>query len=267
MIKSTKFIGKHWHHFDVTDSTNAEAARLLQNLNAKNASKTIHGTLLTTFNQIQGVGQRGNSWQCAPNKNLAFSLILQNVPLLPSEYFLLNMATALSVHATIFEQIETHKPTASYLLKIKWPNDIFFDAQKLSGMLLQNLAQGNTIASTIIGIGINVNQTVFDNLPDATALCNITGVEHDLWQFIERLSLNFENFYQLLLNSPEKIKERYHQNLYKFNEPALYKRRIDNKFFEGTILSVTNEGKLEMQTRQGTELFVMQEIMFINANN
>ncbi len=267
MIKSTKFIGKHWHHFDVTESTNTEASRLLQNLNAKSTTKSIHGTLFTTFNQIQGVGQRGNTWQSAPNKNLAYSLILQNVPLLSAEYFLLNMVTALSVHATLLEQIETYKPAATYLLKIKWPNDIFFDAQKLSGMLLQNLAQGNTIASTIVGIGVNVNQTIFENLPDATALCNITMVEHDLWDLIEKLSLHFEKFYHLLLSSPEKIKTLYHQNLYKFKEEALYKRRIDNRFFEGTILGVTNEGKLEMQTRQGTELFTLQEIIFINANN
>jgi len=267
VIKSTKFIGKQWHHFEVTDSTNTEARRLLQNLSGKSSSKNIHGTLLTTFNQIQGVGQRGNTWQSEADKNIAYSLILQNVPLQPSEFFLLNMATALSVHATLSEFIALHKPVANPLLKIKWPNDIFFDAQKLSGMLIQNLAQGNTIAQTVIGIGINVNQTNFENLPDAISLRIVTNINHDLWQLVERLSINLEKFYELLLTSPPKIIAQYHAHLYKMNEHAIYKRRIDNQFFEGTILNVTAEGKLEMQTRRGVEVFIMQEIAFINANN
>ena len=267
MIKSTKFIGKHWHHFQVTDSTNAEARRLLQNLSGKTGAKNIHGTILTTFNQVQGVGQRGNTWQSEAEKNIAYSLILQNVPLQPAEFFLLNMVTALAVHKTLLECIELHKPVACHLLKIKWPNDIFFDAQKLSGMLIQNVAQGNAIIQTVIGIGINVNQLNFENLPDAISLRSVTNFDYDLWQLVERLSINFEKFYELLLSSSEKLIAQYHAQLYKINEPAIYKRRTDNQFFEGTILGVTTEGKLEMQTRRGVEVFIMQEIMFVNASN
>jgi BirA family biotin operon repressor/biotin-[acetyl-CoA-carboxylase] ligase len=152
---------------DCVDSTNEEAKRHIQTID--------NLSVLSALSQTAGRGQRGNSWHSAPGENLTFSIILKfseadEKDMLPGisakEQFILNELTALSVA----EWISNYGIHA----EIKWPNDIYVGKNKICGILIENSLRGAALSSSIIGIGLNINQRNFNvNLvnPTSMALC------------------------------------------------------------------------------------------------
>jgi len=173
---------------DVTDSTNAELARRqeLDNLSVVAASE-----------QTAGRGQRGNIWQSEAGKNLTFSILLkygEDLQIPADMEFSLCEAVALSVSDFLNKRFGLDA-------RIKWPNDIYVDGKKICGILIEHKLSGKMLASSIIGIGINVNQTVFPvDLPNATSVKMETGESFDL-----RTTLNeyLEFFYERFLSMSE----------------------------------------------------------------
>src|SRR5690348_13137008 len=92
-------------------STNGEALRLLQD-----NPPVAEGTVIITDNQTAGRGQRGNTWESEPGKNLTFSIILKPTFLHPKDQFKLNMCVSLALHDYLTSQLQD--------VKIKWPNDM-----------------------------------------------------------------------------------------------------------------------------------------------
>lgn len=251
----TLFVGQNCIHLKSIDSTNSYASQLMGDI------KPLEGTLIYTFDQQNGRGQRGNTWETEPNKNVASSFMLYPSFLQASRQFLLNKITSLAVADLMAELIQTSDKTSE--IRIKWPNDIYVGTKKIAGILIENTLRENNIQSSIIGIGLNINQTKFNADINATSMSLITKKEFDLMQVLEKLSEFIEARYlQLKANKLESIDSAYLQHLYQLNEWHNY--TSENQLFEGKIIGISAIGKLQVQLKTNEiNEFDLKEIRFV----
>ena len=167
---------------DLVDSTNNQAKILLSK------SKPVEGTVIIAHTQQQGKGQYGNNWETVGGQNLTFSIILYPKFVPASRQFLLSQAVALGIR----DALEPYLPQPAY---IKWPNDIISSDKKICGVLIENSLQGNILADSVIGIGVNVNQSDFDGLPHAASLHTLTGRNFYLDRVLHRILSCIEGYY------------------------------------------------------------------------
>ena len=140
---------------DSIDSTNEEAKRHISDID--------NLSVLSAYEQTEGRGQRGNTWTSTPGENLMFSVVLKNPKISAKDQFGINEITSLSV----VDFLSQHGISA----RIKWPNDIYVGSKKICGILIENSLRGSGISSSIIGIGLNINQRNFDvNIPNPTSM-------------------------------------------------------------------------------------------------
>ena len=141
--------------FKSLDSTNEEARRHISDID--------NLSVLSALEQTDGRGQRGNTWTSNAGENLMFSIVLKSPVLMAEDNFALNEIAALSVADFL--------STYGIKAEIKWPNDIYVGEKKICGILIENSFRGKTISSSIIGIGLNINQRNFNvNLPNPTSM-------------------------------------------------------------------------------------------------
>lgn len=156
---------------DTTASTNAAAAAM--------GNEAADGTVVTAAEQTAGRGQRGNSWESEPGKNLTFSIVIRRGFQAPRQ-FELSMLVSLGLTSALSKHLDPDR------VKIKWPNDIYFDDRKLAGILIENTVSASGIERSIAGIGLNVNQTEFrSDAPNPVSMKQITGETYDLESVLE----------------------------------------------------------------------------------
>lgn len=158
-----------WHIIKLqeTRSTNT----YLDNLDTENPQP--EGCVITTHTQSAGRGQRGNSWEAEPGKNLTFSYLLRPEGVAPQEQFILSQAVSLAVVDVLSRYAQG--------FSVKWPNDIYYHDSKIAGILIEHNLSGMSISRTIVGIGLNINQEQFvSDAPNPISLRQITGEEYDL---------------------------------------------------------------------------------------
>jgi BirA family biotin operon repressor/biotin-[acetyl-CoA-carboxylase] ligase len=126
-------------------------------------TKQVNGTIVSARNQTLGKGQKGNTWHTEEDKNLTFS-VLTYPKTKPKYAFYLNIIASLAVHKALSD-LNIHA-------KIKWPNDILVNKKKIGGILIENQINADGINQSIIGIGLNVNQSVFKTNLNATSILN-----------------------------------------------------------------------------------------------
>lgn len=247
----TLFVGQNSIHVESVDSTNSYASEMLRQI------ELVEGSLIYSFSQLNGRGQRGNSWESEPNKNVALSLVLYPKFLIIDKQFLLTKITSLAVADLMAEMLGN-----SYKINIKWPNDIYVNNQKIAGILIENTLKESSIQASIIGIGINVNQKTF-NSSNATSIVSISGKEFELISVLNRLCEFFEARYlQLKSNKLESIDNAYLERLYRLNEWANFSSK--SAIFEGKIVGVSSGGKLKLEMRSSeVKGFDLKEITFI----
>ncbi|MDR2854523.1 MAG: biotin--[acetyl-CoA-carboxylase] ligase, partial [Prevotellaceae bacterium] len=140
------------------------------------------GFVLHTHYQTSGRGQAGNNWETEAGKNLTFSILVRPEDLAANKNFILAQAVAVAIKEVLDAQLPA---THSEQFKIKWSNDIYWKEQKIAGILIENSLKTNVIQSSIIGVGININQEKFaSNAPNPVSLCQITGQNHDLQRLL-----------------------------------------------------------------------------------
>lgn len=249
----TLFVGQNSIHVESVDSTNSYASEMLRQI------ELVEGSLIYSFAQLNGRGQRGNSWVSEPSKNVALSLVLYPKFLTIEKQFLLTKITSLAVADLMAEMLEESINPKE--ISIKWPNDIYANDQKIAGILIENTLKESSISSSIIGIGINVNQIDF-SIKTATSLALIANKEFELMEILNRLCEFFEARYlQLKSNKLESIDTAYLERLYRLNEWANYKS--GEASFEGKIIGVSKVGKLQVELRSGVvKEFDLKEIAF-----
>jgi len=160
-----------------------------------------------TYNQTAGRGQQGNTWDSQPGKNLLFSILVHPLEVPVERQFMLTQWVAVSLTQVL-------QPYASDVC-IKWPNDIYVGDCKLGGVLIENELSQKTIANTVIGIGINVNQSTFrPDLLNPISLRKIVGQNVSkkalLDAFLQQLKQN-----RPLLSDGAQLKSKYMAHLYR----------------------------------------------------
>ena len=216
---------------DAIDSTND----FLKNLS--NQNETQNFTIVTAETQTKGKGQMGSKWISESGKNLIVSVLEKNTLQNINQIFDLNVVVAVS----ILQAVETFKIKN---LSIKWPNDIMAGNKKIGGILIENVIKPNNIIYSIIGFGLNVNQTNFDDLPNASSLKNITNKTFEKELILIKIVEFLEKNINILKNNQQnQLWELYHKLLYKKNKIMAFEDQNNEKFM-GIIQKVTTSGKL-----------------------
>ena len=168
-------------------------------------------TIRTDF-QTAGRGQAGNSWESEKGKNLLFSTLLRYPDVSAADQWRLSMLVAVAVREAITSILS---PLVSRLspITIKWPNDIYYNDQKLVGILIENTLSGRQIAYTIAGVGINVNQTQWlSNAPNPVSMSQITGEEYNVEDLLNAFLEAIQRWEKA---STEQLREEYINHLYR----------------------------------------------------
>ncbi|WMI66044.1 biotin--[acetyl-CoA-carboxylase] ligase [Aestuariibaculum sp. YM273] len=196
-------------------------------------------TAVITENQTKGRGQMGSVWNSQSSKNLTFSVFKSLLGFEIQYPFYISMVASLAVVKTL-EGFDIPK------LNVKWPNDILSENKKVCGILIENAIKQGQYASSIIGMGLNVNQTAFENLPKASSLKLVTGKTFDLEELAHRIIIQLQTYFELLKQSKlEVLKEEYESYLFRKNKPSTFKN--DEGFmFSGIIKSVSDTGMLQV---------------------
>lgn len=193
------------------------------------------GYLIVTDRQTHGKGQRGNAWEAPSGKNLTFSFLVNDHFLAVKDHFYLNVFSSLAV-ADVLSQ--------KFLLKgvkVKWPNDIFVGEQKIGGILIENQVKGFTISQSIVGMGININQTDFSGF-NATSLA-LQGYKNLKPKMVMDDLVDMLNIrYNQLLQHPDILNRDYLERLYLKGVIAHFKDI--NGVFRGIIQGVGPDGCL-----------------------
>lgn len=252
------FIGTTLLEFAELASTNTYATELLSKI------KPNEGTVIVAQQQTAGRGQFGSNWASVAGLNLTFSLILYPNFILPAAQFSFNQAIALGISDAVSTCLRVYQKSNApqNTVAIKWSNDILINEKKVAGVLIENSLSANKILNSVVGIGININQTDFRDLPNATSLAAIIGETIDILDFRQLLFDAIEARY-LQLRAGRDLQEPYLQRLYRFGEDACYEIVATAHLIYGRIVGITPEGKLELLTQNGIEAFVVKEIRFL----
>lgn len=250
---STLFTGQKLIQLARVDSTNSYAMQLLHQ-----SHKPPEGTAIMAEEQTRGRGQREQTWIAEKGKNLTLSYIFYPGFLSLKHQFDLNIAVALAVAETIQSFTEQK-------VEIKWPNDILINSRKVAGILIENSIQGENIAFSIVGMGINCNQKGFDydKAPNATSIFNITGLVTPIDKVFATLSEFLEKRYlQLRAGKQAAFMDDYLERLYHFNSWQNY--LFKESPLKAKIIGVSPIGRLQLLTEQNAVLEAdLKEIKFI----
>ncbi len=223
---------------DATDSTNDFLKGLA-------GGKTLGDfTVVVAKEQLRGRGQRGSLWESEAGKNLTFSLLKYFTVLGAERWFLLNIAVSLA----LCEQLEA---LSIPNIKVKWPNDIMSGPHKICGILIENVLKGQSIQHSVIGIGLNVNQTRFGNLPRAGSLATMSGRSFDLEELLPPLL-------ERLRTHLGVVEQRTVPQMLPAYEARLFRRDLPTAFadssgapFMGIIRGVSPQGTLILELEDG----------------
>lgn len=236
-----------------TNNTLAELLRMVPDMN--------EGTVVRAIEQTAGKGQPGNHWESEAKKNITMSLLLRPDFLSIVDHFYISIAMSLGITDYL-------KSKNIDEVCIKWPNDIYVGDKKICGILIENSIIGHTIDSSIIGIGLNINQEKFlSDAPNPVSLTNITGETYDVPTELNLLCNSLLRRYAMLANGNQEIlKEEYIARLYRFNKTANYKLPSTDTVFKAKITGVAPEGRLIMETDNGKIMkFAFKEVVFVNS--
>lgn len=196
-------------------------------------------TVVVADEQLKGRGQMGTVWESEAGKNLTFSVLKKTDHLHVSNQFLLNIYVSLAIYDALYQ---LNLPN----LSIKWPNDILSGHSKICGILIENILKGNHIQHAIIGIGINVNQLRFNNLPNVSSLKLLLERNIDLDELLHAILKRFNHYFLNGFTKPtDHITEVYEKVLFRKDKPSTFKNNEGNLFM-GFIKGVSSEGRLRI---------------------
>ncbi|KAB1154628.1 biotin--[acetyl-CoA-carboxylase] ligase [Tenacibaculum aiptasiae] len=236
---------------DAIDSTNSFLKEMAEN------SIVEDFTVVVAKSQTSGRGQMNAKWEVKSGKNLTFSVFCEFRDL----QIINQKSLSYSVVLSIFEVLNRLKLPK---LSVKWPNDIMSGNKKIAGVLIENVLKGKQISSSIIGIGINVNQDSFPiNLPNASSLKKILNKEFNLDLLLNEIILSLQEKIEILKKKEYSFLEKeYLKVLYKKNVPSMFKDK-QNILFMGKIIGVSSIGKLQIELEDETvKEFDLKEVSF-----
>lgn len=213
-------------------------------------------TVVITQNQTNGKGQMGSVWISESCKNLTFSILIKDVIIDFKQLYTLNILVSLA----IIDVLERNKiPKVS----VKWPNDIMSGNFKIGGILIENSFKSDGEVFSIVGIGLNINQKHFENLPKASSLYKIVGQEFDLDTLLNEIASSIKHYLAKLKDDSVSIWNLYHQKLFKKDIPTVFENASGEKFM-GIIQKVSPDGLLHILLEDdSTVQFGVKEIKML----
>lgn len=257
-----------------TNSTNS----LLQ---SRIATGEIHDMdWLATDYQTAGRGQTGNTWESEQGKNILFSIAVQPAELPIELSFRLSMWVSVAIAQVLNGMNIKTKSGEDIRFQIKWPNDIYAGDRKVAGILIENMLQGKSIGWSIVGIGLNVNQTVFlSDAPNPVSLAMLTEKEWDRATIIQNLIATLQSWRPYLLPASDNtdiLRETYGKNMYRHEgfypyverevsvAPTAIAQEKNNQCFEAEMIGVTDNGELQLRLRSGEKRqYHFKQIRFV----
>lgn len=225
------------------------------------ATQSTHGTVVITHNQTAGRGQRGNTWEAEPGKNITLSILLKPTEIEARCQFIISEIISVAVVNTLRKYINEPERVS-----VKWPNDIYADNKKICGILIENSIAGKHINHSIAGIGLNINQTHFySDAPNPVSLINIINKETSLDEICNILCNEILNIY-------EQYKQPDSQQLLHQIYTSMLWRRIgfhpymtpDGTKFMARIDNIAPNGLLTLTTPDGiSRTFAFKEVSAI----
>ena len=232
-----------------TDSTNNYAKQLI-------ADKEEEGTVVLAHWQKNGKGQQGNFWESDPHKNLLFSLILYPNFLEAGKQFYLSKIVSLALAKVLSTKVKD--------VTVKWPNDIYVGTKKIAGILIENTIKGTSLDSSLIGIGLNLNQEKFtSDAPNPISLKQLTEKEYVVEEVLNEFVAAFNPLFDKLKSrSFSEIDEAYFSALFRNKEWCLYRKY--GKEFEARITGIGEFGQLQLEGKSGAiSEFMFKEVEFV----
>lgn len=228
---------------DSCDSTNT--------LMKSRGEAVAHGHVIATRTQTAGRGQRGNSWEAEPGKNLTFSQMLRTDGMDAERQYELSMLTALA----ILNVLERHLGRDARL-SIKWPNDIYAADRKLGGILIEGSVCAGCLDHIVLGAGINVNQSEFrSDAPNPVSMTQITGKEYDLEALMQEIGDEIADQMAIYEEDPdgEALRAMYKDALWRREGMHAYRDTATGEHFEAEIADVLPSGLLRLRRADGSE--------------
>lgn len=229
-----KPIGSPFIELRQVESTNNYAMGMIH------ARMAQHGTCVFAHRQTAGKGQRRKEWVSGAGTDIILSIIVEPFRLAPAQQFSLSMAVAVGVY-----RFFNHYAIAE--TSIKWPNDLYWRDRKAGGILIENVIKGHQWQWAVIGIGINLNQTIFPEMERCpVSLKQITGKTYDTVAMAKDLISYLEKAFEQLITDEPFIREQYTSLLYRLNQPVHFRQGA--RSFTGIVSGVASTGELIVKT-------------------
>jgi BirA family transcriptional regulator, biotin operon repressor / biotin---[acetyl-CoA-carboxylase] ligase len=248
---NSKWIGCRAIKLAEINSTNSYMATLL-------AEKSIgEGTVVSAHSQTNGKGQRDSKWVSDPGKNILISILFAPTFLEIENQFMLSEAISLGVFDFVSSMMEDRG-----CVKIKWPNDVYIEDDKVAGILIENTIVSTKITYSIVGIGINLNQVAFPEEVRATSLRNHTYKEYDIEVCCEQLYSYLERRYNQLRYNRGEVEKDYINRLLFYREWKSFFYKDENT--EAKIVGIDKQGRLLLEKRNAEILYCdIKEVRFV----
>lgn len=240
---------KDYLYVKQTNSTNQMLKSLMREFDLP------EGFVVRTDFQTSGKGQGDNVWESEKGQNLLFSLLLRPHHVAIEEQFILSQIISLATRNILLKYSDN--------FHVKWPNDIYHGDKKIGGILIENSITGSYISSTIIGVGINVNQKVFtSDAPNPVSLRQITGKRYSRLKLLKAIVAECMKIYREM--NPELIRKNYFECLYRNKGYHLFS--AEGVIFEARISGINSDGKLLLEKKSGDVAeFYFKEVEFIHT--
>ena len=237
----TKELGKNVEYYNRLDSTNEEAWELIDESNQ-------HGSIVITDNQIKGKGRQNNNWSMVAGKGLAFTLILDKK--YPQSF---SSFCSLAAGISVAESLKKRGVESA----LKWPNDIYCSNKKIGGILCESKIKNKEIDKIVIGIGINVNETIEehpDNIHnDISTMFSITNHAHqrelivaEFVNYFERLINNISENSKMIIDEWQNLCMHMNQNI------SFYEKEKTNK---GVFIGLNKDGYAKIEINEKIQTF------------
>lgn len=230
------------------DSTNEEMKRRLKRQNALENFDALAANF-----QTKGKGQREAKWESNSGENLTFSIYFQPNNLKVKDAFKLNQAISILI-SDFLSNLGLGN------VQVKWPNDIMVNGKKICGVLIENTLSADNLLESIIGIGLNVNQSVFISNSNSTSISNELQEQFLIQVLLEEIMEYLQKISDFV-NRPILLNNRYLELLMGLDMDRRFS--VNNEEVIGKILGISSEGKLKVKIDNNDQLFEQKQIRFL----
>lgn len=233
-------------------------------LKTRESDDFVHGMCLVTGHQTAGRGQHRREWKTTPGENLTFSLGLKP-PARLNVHNLLHVA-GLSV-AKALDETGLHP-------SIKWPNDVLVNGRKICGILTEATYQGNKLRRYIIGTGINVNQTEFEEELSTTATSVLNeGADISREDLLSAFFKLFSTYYKMWESQRKVWLDEYNSYLQGFDKLCAFEQpeagkpstrplnlgQSTSQSLTGNCRGIQPDGRLKVDLLTGESIYYNHE--------